>query len=163
MRIFCSICFGMVLILSSIEGLSQSVHGPSIKSGYSSLEEFSFGVGYHFIKFKDDWGWERPSHNYYIEYIPEFDALGVSANIQYTFIFFKGGFEASFRSNNPNNDAYFTFFPNIGFELVNIDISLGPEFVSTRIDNKTTGFKLSLKAHPKLFNKGTKRLVLKRK
>lgn len=152
-----------LLIFPPSKSFSQgTVHGPSMKVGYTTLEKYSFGLGYNFLKFKDDWGWSRPSHNYYIEYVPEYKALGLSANLQYTLIFVEAGMEASFRSKNQYNDSYFSFYPHIGFDLINVDLSLGPEFITYKSDGKNIGFKIALKIHPKLFNQGTNRLKFKK-
>ncbi|MDF3026432.1 MAG: hypothetical protein K0S23_739 [Fluviicola sp.] len=152
-----------LFIFSPSKSNGQSTaHGPSVKVGCSTFETFSFGLGYNFVKFQDDWGWSRPAHNYYIEYLPEYNALGLSANLQYTLIFVKAGFEASFRSKNENNQAYFSFYPHLGFDLINGDLSFGPEIVTHSSRDKYVGFKISLKVHPKLFNKGTNSLKFKK-
>lgn len=115
-----TILYVLALFLSKSYG-QNTVHGSSVKIGYSTLERSSFGVGYNFIRFKDDWS--RPAHNYYLEYLPKYKAFGVSANIQYTLIFVKTVMEASFRSKNENNISYFSFYPYLGFDLINGDIS----------------------------------------
>ncbi|MDP5199809.1 hypothetical protein [Flavobacterium sp. DG2-3] len=145
---------GLVLIftiLFSSKCFSQdNLHGLSAKVAYSTLEKYSFGVGYNFVKFKDDWGWSRLAHNYYLEYVPEHKALGLSANIQYTLIFAKAGMEASFRSKNEMNNSYFSFYPYLGFDLLNGDLSFGPELLTYKSDSKDVGFKIVFKIHPKL-------------
>ena len=140
----------------------NTVHGPSVKVGGSTIDQFSFGLGYHFFKFKDDWGWSRPAHNYYIEYLPELNAIGVSANVQYTLIAAKAGLEVGFRSKNENNQAYVSFFPHVGFDLINGDLSFGPEIVTHKTRDNFIGFKVTLKVHPILFNKGTTSLKLRK-
>ncbi len=155
-----SLCI-LLWVVTSLPSYGQNtVHGPSVKVGGSTLDKFSFGLGYHFFKFEDDWGWSRPAHNYYFEYLPEFNAFGVSANVQYTLIAAKAGLEVSFRSKNENNQAYVSFFPHVGFDLINGDLSFGPEIVTHKTRNNFIGFKVSLKVHPKLFDKGTTRLKL---
>lgn len=149
----------LTLFLSKSYG-QNTAHGPSVKIGYSTLERSSFGVGYNFLRFKDDWS--RPAHNYYLEYLPKYKAFGVSANIQYTLIFVKTGMEVSFRSKNENNNSYFSFYPYLGFDLINGDISFGPEILTDKVNDKNLGFKISLKVHPKLFNQGTNRLKFKK-
>lgn len=147
------------LIFFQLKAISQNnVHGPSVKFGYSTLEKYSFGVGYNFLKFKDDWGWSRPAHNYYFEYIPEHKAFGLSANLQYTLLFVEAGIEAGFRSKNENNDSYFLFYPHIGFDLINVDLSFGPELLTYKPNGNNISFKVTLKIHPKLFNQKTNRL-----
>lgn len=142
---------------------SQDIaHGPSVKASYGSLEKLSVGIGYSFVEFKDDWGWSRPAHNYYFEYLPGLNAFGVSANVQYTLICAKAGLEVSFRSKNELNQPFGSFFPHIGLDLLNVDLSFGPEIVTNRTNGGYVGFKASLKIHPKLFHKGTNRLEFKR-
>ncbi len=151
-----------IYIFSSTSYAQNTVHGPSTKFGYGTLEKSMFGPGYNFLKFKDRWGWYRPAHNYYIEYIPIYKSLGASANIQYTIIFIKAGMEASFRSKNENNDSYFSFYPHLGFDLINVDLSFGPEILTYKSNDKSFGFKISLKVHPKLFNQGANHLKFKK-
>ncbi len=153
----------LLLILSSAKSFGQDIaHGPSIKASYGTLEKFAFGVGYNFVKYQDSWGWIRPAHNYYFEYLPEFKAFGVSANVQYTIIALKAGMEVSFRSKNENNQQYFSFYPHMGFDLLNLDLSFGPEISTIRNNNRYVGFKVSIKVHPKLFNMGATQVEFKR-
>lgn len=141
---------------------AQTIHGPSVRTGYSTGEHFSYGLGYKFFQYKDDWGWERPGHSYYIEYIPRFKAIGFTANVQSTILIGKAGIEANFRTKSEMDKTYFGFFPHLGFDLVYGDLSFGPEFFTTRIEDKWVAFKVSLKVHPKFFNTGSKRLKFKK-
>lgn len=156
MKVLYTTILTLAIVLSTFNSKGQTAHGPSAKYAFSTLDKHTIGLGYNFVKFKP--GFLRPSHGYYLEYLPEFKAIGFSANVQYTFIGFKGGFETSFRSKNENDKAYFTFFPHLGFDLINLDLSFGPEFSSTKVetksDAKSVGFRAHIKIHPKLFNKG---------
>ncbi len=148
---------GMIFSIS-LSSYAQLRHGPSAKISYGPLEKVAFGAGYHFTSIgTNDWGWFRPGYNIYAEYVPEFKALGLSAAYQYTFIFIKAGVDANVRTRSDVKKPYFSFMPNVGIDLIALDLSVGPEFYTQKFNDKAVAFKISLKVHPTLFSDKTYR------
>lgn len=134
----------------SLTSFAQFRHGPSVKASFGTVEKFSLGAGYHFTHVNDQ-GWSRPGYNFYAEYLPEFKALGFSAGYQYTLAFIKVGLDAGVRTRSDIKKPYFNFMPNFGIDILALDLAIGPEIVTRKIDDKSVGFKVALKVHPTLF------------
>lgn len=157
MLIFIALLLNVKLIAQNNNGL---VHGPIISASYENKYDFVGGVGYHFRWFprlvdcnSDEvllcgfLGWQA---TLMLEATTGNPSLGIIASGSYRIFGLRLGSDLGYRTNSMYNNRDFIIndifiSPNIGFDIIIFELSVGPSFHLEKNLGNYVGIRVGLK------------------